>query len=56
MSGSSDMTVWVWDSSTGAKLNVLRGHTREVRSVMFSRDGMWIMSGSFDRTVRVWDA
>jgi WD40 repeat protein len=56
VSGSDDKTVRVWDASTGAELNVLRGHTDSVNSVAISRDGMRIVSGSDDKTVRVWDA
>src|SRR5262249_31533630 len=32
------------------------GHTREVTSVTFSPDGKRILTGSFDRTAKVWDA
>ncbi|KAF5340663.1 hypothetical protein D9611_007282 [Ephemerocybe angulata] len=34
----------------------LRGHTWPVTSVVFSGDGSKIISGSADKTVRVWDA
>src|SRR6266481_2793005 len=32
------------------------GHADGVRSVAFSRDGQHIVSGSDDRTIRVWNA
>jgi WD40 repeat protein len=35
---------------------ILQGHTNPVRSVAFSPDGTQIVSGSYDCTVRVWDA
>jgi len=31
-------------------------HSREVTSVAFSPDGATIVSGSFDTTIKVWDA
>jgi len=45
----------VWDASTGEQLNVLNGHTSSVNSVAFLMDGTRIVSGSFDKSVRVWD-
>ena len=39
-----------------ACLRRITGHTSGVRSVSFSGDGKRIVSGSLDRTVRVWDA
>jgi WD40 repeat protein len=33
-----------------------RGHTDQVNSVAFSHDGLRIVSGSRDKTLRVWDA
>ena len=33
----------------------MKGHVNCVSSVAFSSDGMWIVSGSFNDSVRVWD-
>jgi WD40 repeat protein len=47
--------VRVWDASTGCLLQVFKGHSGWVKSVSFSTDGAFIVSGSCDKTVQVWD-
>ena len=39
-----------------AILNILAGHSSHVNSVAFSLDGSQILSGSWDNTIRLWDA
>ena len=47
--------VRVWDANTGLPLAVLQGHTNYVTSVNWSPDGTKLASGSWDKTVRVWN-
>ena len=54
-SASQDMTVWLWDSGTGALQTTLTGHTDWVLAVVYSPEGDKIASGSDDDTVRLWN-
>ena len=47
---------FAWNVERGVELAVLRGHEGNVLSVACSPDGRRIISGSDDRTIRVWDA
>lgn len=44
------------DASTGQDLLTFTGHASSIPDVRFSPDGKHIVSGSYDRTVKVWDA
>jgi len=35
--------------------NRFEGHTKETHSLTFSSDGRFLVSGSADRTARIWD-
>ena len=38
------------------QVRTMRGHGSFVNSVAFSLDGKWIVSGSHDNLVKIWDA
>ena len=40
---------------TGLLVLTLKGHASEIRGVALSPDGKWIVSGSGDKTVKVWE-
>ncbi|WAQ99695.1 FBXW7-like protein [Mya arenaria] len=65
--GSRDATLRVWNVETGQCLHVLMGHVAAVRCVQYDGrrvvsgaydymfDGVHIVSGSLDTSIRVWD-
>jgi WD40 repeat protein len=54
-SGSSDLTVKVWNPATGQELLTLRGHTREVSGLSFSPDGRILASAGGEGAVKLWE-
>lgn len=47
-------TAKLWDAETGEMIRTFR-HTTWVRSVEFSPDGRFVLTGSLDGTARIWD-
>jgi WD40 repeat protein len=45
----------VWNYSDGSLLQTLEGHTKDVTSMAFSPDGNYLLSGSDDNSIRLWD-
>ena len=46
----------MWNVETGAEVSrPLRGHTNAVTSIASSPDGVHVVSGSYDRSVRLWN-
>ncbi|MFP4173735.1 MAG: dockerin type I domain-containing protein [Candidatus Hydrogenedentota bacterium] len=64
LTASGNDTARLWDTETGEHLHTLQGHeslrssgvsTRTVESVAFSPDNQLVLTGSQDRTARLWD-
>jgi WD40 repeat protein len=53
--GSNDDAVTIWNSSTGDKLRVLKGHENNVKSVIYSSGGKWLISAGDDNNIIIWD-
>lgn len=53
---SNDLCIRLWDSNTGESIgSPLKGHTSAITCLSFSSLGTHLVSGSNDKTVRVWN-
>lgn len=55
LSASWDKTLRLWELSTGETTRRFVGHTGDVLSVSFSADNRQIVSGSRDRSIKLWN-
>jgi len=60
LSSSRDKTLIVWkllqeESSYGIPQKRLKGHGHFITDVVLSADGQYALSGSWDKTLRLWD-
>ncbi|MEQ1829915.1 MAG: protein kinase, partial [Pirellula sp.] len=46
----------IWDSTTGQLRLVLDGHKKPITCMTYTPDGLRLLTGSEDRTVKIWDA
>ena len=53
--GHTDGLVTIWDYSKKSVIKEIYEHNEEVRSVAFSPDGKYLLSGSFDSTIKIYD-
>ncbi len=49
-------TLHLWNILTGEETHTLAGHEARIRQVSYAENGRWALSGSDDKTVRLWDA
>jgi len=54
--GAEDKLVRVYDIATQAMLRSLAGHAMEIFSIDWTSNGQYILSGSGDKSIRVWEA
>ena len=47
-------TIQVWSLETGKEVKKLEGHDNHVNCVSVTPDGLFIISSSRDKTIRVW--
>lgn len=45
----------IWNAEDGASIGELKGHKKAITSVAFKPDLRFLLSGSFDETIRMWD-
>jgi hypothetical protein len=55
LSASWDKSLRLWELSSGQTTRTFVGHTNDVLSVSFSADNRQIVSGSRDRTIKLWN-
>lgn len=55
LSASWDKTLRLWELATGVTTRRFVGHNNDVLSVSFSADNRQIVSGSRDRTIKLWN-
>ncbi|PVG01194.1 hypothetical protein CPB86DRAFT_805384 [Serendipita vermifera] len=53
-SGGPERVVRLWDSRSGKRTGKLVGHTDNIRSILISQDGRYLLTGSADASIKLW--
>ena len=53
-SGSEDHSIRIWNIEEGTQLRKIIEHVNKVTCVVFSTDGQYLASGSWDCNVKIW--
>ena len=56
VTASHDHTMKIWSMCTGDCALTLAGHSSDVRSALFSKDGSSVLTASRDNTAKIWDS
>jgi WD40 repeat protein len=56
LAATAGWSIKLLDARRGYRARPLKGHRNTVSAIAYAPDGRRIVSGSYDRTVRVWDA
>jgi WD40 repeat protein len=52
---TAEHTATVWELVTGQQLHTLSGHTRPIRSLAFTYDDQYLVTGDAGQTIKVWE-
>ena len=55
LTASCDKSLCLWDLNTGVAARRFFGHTKDVLSVAFSANNRQIVSGSRDKSIKLWN-
>jgi WD40 repeat protein len=54
--GKKEYSIKIWDAKTGMLVATLKGHIHPVCCLVWTADGKTLISGSYDSSIRTWDA
>src|SRR5689334_4916016 len=53
--GGREDKIYKWDASSGRLISIFAGHQCTISDLTFSTNGKYLLSGSGDRTARLWN-